>query len=53
VPVSGRQRLAVTVSIGVAGPHGDAATPAEVIRAADETLYRAKNAGRNRTYAAG
>ena len=53
VRVSGRRRLAVTVSIGVAGPHGDSATPEDVIRAADETLYRAKGAGRNRTYAAG
>ena len=53
VPVSGRRRLAVTVSIGVAGPHGGTATPEGVIRAADETLYRAKGAGRNRTYAAG
>jgi diguanylate cyclase (GGDEF)-like protein len=52
VPASGRRRLAVTVSIGVAGPPGGDATPEEVIRAADAALYRAKNAGRNRTHEA-
>ena len=40
--------LSVTVSIGVA-EHDDTLTkPALVIHAADEALYRAKNAGRNR-----
>jgi diguanylate cyclase (GGDEF)-like protein len=39
--------LSVTVSIGVAGP-GRGATPQHVIKAADEALYRAKQAGRNR-----
>jgi diguanylate cyclase (GGDEF)-like protein len=41
------QMLSVTVSIGVAGPK-DGATPHQVIKAADEALYRAKQAGRNR-----
>jgi diguanylate cyclase (GGDEF)-like protein len=41
------QMLSVTVSIGVAGPR-DRATPLQVIKAADEALYRAKQAGRNR-----
>ena len=40
--------LSVTVSVGVAEPGGAARTPAQVIRAADEALYRAKQAGRNR-----
>jgi diguanylate cyclase (GGDEF)-like protein len=53
LPAPGRRRIAVTVSIGVAGPRGDAATPEEVIQAADEALYRAKHAGRNRIYKAG
>lgn len=41
--------LSVTVSIGAAAPGaGDAATPAQVLKAADEALYRAKRGGRNR-----
>jgi len=40
--------LSVTVSIGVAGPSETLATPQQVLRAADEALYRAKQAGRNR-----
>jgi len=43
-----RKRVAVTVSIGVADSEGTPATPADVIRAADAALYRAKRAGRNR-----
>ena len=39
--------LSVTVSIGVAGPK-NGATPHQVIKAADEALYRAKQGGRNR-----
>ena len=42
------QGLSVTVSIGVAGPGRRSGTPAEVIKAADEALYRAKQGGRNR-----
>jgi diguanylate cyclase (GGDEF)-like protein len=40
--------LSVTVSIGVAEPKDQRSTPAEVLRAADQALYRAKEAGRNR-----
>jgi diguanylate cyclase (GGDEF)-like protein len=41
--------LSVTVSIGVAQPDGGALrTPAQVIKSADEALYRAKQGGRNR-----
>ena len=47
-PSRSRKRVSVTVSIGVAdGAKGDL-KPAEVIRAADQALYRAKNGGRNR-----
>lgn len=40
--------LSVTVSIGVAEPANEQATPRAVLKAADEALYRAKQAGRNR-----
>jgi GGDEF domain-containing protein len=40
--------LSVTISIGVAELNGELRTPADVLRAADEALYRAKEAGRNR-----
>ena len=43
------QTLSVTVSVGGAEPDGEALrTPAQVVKAADEALYRAKQAGRNR-----
>ena len=44
----GRNAVAVTVSIGVAGRNGRLATPQAVIEAADRALYRAKDKGRNR-----
>ena len=48
VPARPARLLSVTVSIGVAEPAGPGVKPAEVIRAADQALYRAKEAGRNR-----
>ncbi|UCH47749.1 MAG: GGDEF domain-containing protein [Betaproteobacteria bacterium] len=42
------ESLSVTVSIGVAERNRRLHTPARVLRAADEALYRAKDAGRNR-----
>jgi diguanylate cyclase (GGDEF)-like protein len=48
LPVAGpRQRIAVTVSIGVAGSTGAGTKPDDVLQLADEALYRAKQAGRN------
>jgi diguanylate cyclase (GGDEF)-like protein len=38
----------VTVSVGIAGVPEHAATPDDVLRTADEALYLAKRAGRNR-----
>jgi diguanylate cyclase (GGDEF)-like protein len=43
-----QKTLSVTVSIGLAAPGEAPATPAQVLKAADEALYRAKQAGRNR-----
>ena len=45
---SPERTLSVTVSIGIAAPGDPSSTPAEVMRAADKALYRAKEAGRNR-----
>jgi len=45
---SPEKTLSVTVSIGIAEPDEQGTTPAEVLRAADRALYRAKEAGRNR-----
>jgi GGDEF domain-containing protein len=42
------QHLSVTVSIGACAPGKRARMPSQVIKAADEALYRAKQAGRNR-----
>jgi GGDEF domain-containing protein len=42
------QSLSVTVSIGAAEPAKSRRTPARVLKAADEALYRAKQSGRNR-----
>lgn len=39
--------VSVTVSIGVAESSPNLGTPAEVIKAADQALYKAKNSGRN------
>ncbi len=43
-----KKRLTVTVSIGLAERGRQQATPEEVLKAADEALYRAKEGGRNR-----
>jgi len=42
------EQLSVTVSIGAAQRSELLNTPEAVLRAADEALYRAKEAGRNR-----
>ena len=45
-------RIAVTISIGVADRAGRLTAPEEVVKAADQALYRAKRGGRNRVCAA-
>jgi diguanylate cyclase (GGDEF)-like protein len=42
----------VTVSVGLASCNGDHLTPAEVLRMADQALYKAKARGRNCTITA-
>jgi diguanylate cyclase (GGDEF)-like protein len=42
-----RRQTRVTVSVGVASTSGDQFTPAEVMRIADQALYKAKGRGRN------
>jgi diguanylate cyclase (GGDEF)-like protein len=42
-----RQKVSITVSIGVAGAGGRTPEPQEVLEAADQALYRAKKMGRN------
>ncbi len=45
--------LDVTVSAGVAGRDGSADTPGDLLKRADDALYAAKRAGRNRVCAVG
>ncbi len=47
-----KKQTNVTVSIGLASTSGDRLTPTEVLRMADQALYRAKAKGRNCTITA-
>jgi GGDEF domain-containing protein len=47
-PPGGREKLGVTVSIGVARRSPFLSSPEMVVKAADDALYRAKQTGRNR-----
>ena len=47
-PRAGTKSVPVTISIGLAHRNATNATPEAVIKAADQALYRAKKAGRNR-----
>ena len=47
----GAEQLAVTVSIGLAGGHGQPLRVDDLLRDADAAMYAAKSLGRNQTYA--
>ena len=47
-----KKQTSVTVSIGLAATNGDKLAPAEVLRMADQALYKAKAKGRNCTITA-
>jgi len=47
-PNKEKKRVKITISIGVSDSGGPEKSPAEVIKAADKALYRAKKKGRNR-----
>jgi diguanylate cyclase (GGDEF)-like protein len=47
-----KKEINVTVSVGLAACNGDHLTPTEVIRMADQALYKAKARGRNCTVTA-
>jgi two-component system cell cycle response regulator len=49
---SGTSQITVTVSIGVASRRAGDQSPAQMLKRADEALYRAKGGGRNRVIAA-
>ncbi|MGQ0653012.1 MAG: diguanylate cyclase [Betaproteobacteria bacterium] len=51
-PEPAEEALSVTVSIGLASPNRRRTSPQLVLQAADEALYAAKQAGRNRVVAA-
>ncbi len=48
----GRKQTSVTVSVGVASSNGEGMAPTEVLRIADQALYKAKARGRNCTVTA-
>jgi len=50
IPIGDEPRVRVTVSVGLADLPHDGATPRDLQHAADQAVYAAKRAGRNRTY---
>ena len=50
VDVAGAEPLTVTVSVGLAGGHGQPLRVDDLLRDADAAMYAAKSLGRNQTY---
>ncbi|HUG47213.1 MAG TPA: diguanylate cyclase [Candidatus Limnocylindria bacterium] len=50
VPSGAGEMISVTVSIGLAGGHGQALRVDDLLRDADAAMYAAKSLGRNQTY---
>ncbi len=51
-PPKGRKQLKVTVSIGTAATSGHKGSAEDLIKMADECLYKAKQGGRNKVVVA-
>ena len=49
--LGGRERLSITISIGVAATSGAGDTPEQLLKRADEGVYEAKAGGRNKVIA--
>ena len=49
--MGGKEQITITISIGVAATTGDGDTPEGLLKRADEGVYEAKAAGRNRVIA--
>ncbi len=50
IPIEfGEQRIPITISLGVAALHDFDSSPDDIVKRADEALYRSKENGRNRT----
>ena len=49
--LGGKELLTVTISIGVAATLGESDTPEALLKRADEGVYEAKAAGRNKVIA--
>jgi len=50
---SGEQAVSITASFGLASLSGDDATADDLLKRADDALYRVKNTGRNQVIIAG
>ena len=49
--MGGKEQITITISVGVAATVGDGDTPEGLLKRADEGVYEAKSAGRNKVIA--